>query len=1031
MKHLLLKTWVVMLCLLAGVGTTWAETKTEGFEAATAATDYQSTIEVDASKSDCSIAWKIYYGNVTTSNAITGSNSVGLRLYTSNNYGYLESKTAVANLSSISFDAKAATSNSAKIKFNVQTSTDGSSWTNVATDVAPGTTSTNYEYSVTSGHKFVKISISSNSTKPTKSSAQLTIDNFKFTYSNAGGSTPTALSVPTNLSSSNVTTTGATLSWDAVANASSYTVKVGTTEYTGVNTNSYNATGLTAGTQYTWTVKAVGDGISYSTSAYAANANFTTEAEQGGGEPSGDGTWTLCSISDLTSSDIFVIVDADSKKAMTNNNGTSSAPTAAAVTISQDGNTITGVTDVMKWNISGNASDGYTIYPNGSTTTWLYCTNSNNGVRVGTNTAKTFSLDGKYLKHAGTSRYVGVYDSSDWRCYTSKGGNIATTDTKFYKYVDNNAGNDDKTLVSIAASGTAADLWTADEFSHEGVTITATWDDETQTVVTSSCSFSGYDMTTAGTQTVTATYQGQTCTYSVTVNTIANTQETAYTTTQAIALIDAGKGLKEKVYVAGTVSKVDSYNSTYGSITYWLDENSFEIYGGLAQGGAKFSSKDDIQAEAEVVVFGVIKKYSATYEMDMNNVLVSYTTPIPKQTATISAPGAKTTMMIGDVDDEYTVSYDGDGALSVESSNSAVATVTIDGCEVSVHAVGKGTVTITISAPATENYYAASYNYTLTVSKRADLPFSFSGGRSDIATTDGMSQDGLGTDYSSAPKLKFDNTDDEVVINFTGEAGVLQYNIKGNSYGATSIFSVMESANGTDYTAVKTYTGTQLPTTSASVESCPLSSDTRFVKFVYTSKASGNVALGNIKIFAGHVRNVETGDYGTICLPYAVTAPVGATFYTVSNINNETGSITLSEAVSSLEAGTPYIFQATKDDVVCEYTGDAVAEPVDDTYLTGVFVATPAPADSYVLQNQSGVVGFYQVGSIVPTVGAYRAYLTVPGSNARVLTFGDETAISNIKVENNSNNVIYNMAGQRVNKAEKGIFIINGKKVIK
>lgn len=112
------------------------------------------------------------------------------------------------------------------------------------------------------------------------------------TYSTSGGSTtqPTALSVPSNLASSNVTTTGATLSWNAVTNASSYTVKIGETEYTGVTTTSYSATGLTAGTQYTWTVKAVGDGSNYTTSAYASNATFTTEAEQGGGEEGSDPT---------------------------------------------------------------------------------------------------------------------------------------------------------------------------------------------------------------------------------------------------------------------------------------------------------------------------------------------------------------------------------------------------------------------------------------------------------------------------------------------------------------------------------------------------------------------------------------------------------------------------------------------------------------------------------------------------------------------------------------------------------------------
>lgn len=109
-----------------------------------------------------------------------------------------------------------------------------------------------------------------------------------------GGNTPqpTVLSVPSNLQSSSVTATGATLSWNAVANASSYTVKIGETEYSNVTTNSYTATGLTAETQYSWTVKAVGDGTNYTTSAYASTQNFTTLAEQGGGQggdnPSGD-----------------------------------------------------------------------------------------------------------------------------------------------------------------------------------------------------------------------------------------------------------------------------------------------------------------------------------------------------------------------------------------------------------------------------------------------------------------------------------------------------------------------------------------------------------------------------------------------------------------------------------------------------------------------------------------------------------------------------------------------------------------------
>lgn len=114
---------------------------------------------------------------------------------------------------------------------------------------------------------------------------------------------------------------------------------------------------------------------------------------------------------------------------------------------------------------------------------------------------------------------------------------------------------------------------------------------------------------------------------------IANTQQTAYTTAQAIELIDttsAEQLAAEKVYVKGVVSKVDSYNSTYKSITYWLDGNSFEVYSGRALGNEDFSEEVGINAVevgAKVVICGHIKQYKTTYEFDKENYLVSYTAP--------------------------------------------------------------------------------------------------------------------------------------------------------------------------------------------------------------------------------------------------------------------------------------------------------------------------------------------------------------------------------------------------------------------
>ena len=148
-------------------------------------------------------------------------------------------------------------------------------------------------------------------------------------------------------------------------------------------------------------------------------------------------TWESTPLSGLTSSDVFVIVGNNgSNYAMTNNNGTSSAPATYAVTVS--GNTLSGeIPDNIQWTISGNATDGYTFYPNGSTTTWLYCTNANNGVRVGTNTSNTFHVEANsnYLVHNGTSRYIGIYNSQDWRCYTSINNNITGQTFAYYKRV--------------------------------------------------------------------------------------------------------------------------------------------------------------------------------------------------------------------------------------------------------------------------------------------------------------------------------------------------------------------------------------------------------------------------------------------------------------------------------------------------------------------------------------------------------------------------------------------------------------------
>ena len=98
-------------------------------------------------------------------------------------------------------------------------------------------------------------------------------ESYTITYIASG---KTALGTPSNLSSSNITGSSAQLSWDKVSNASSYKVKVGSTEYD-ASSNSLTVDKLDEKTQYNWSVKALaGSSESYSDGVYSSESSFTT-----------------------------------------------------------------------------------------------------------------------------------------------------------------------------------------------------------------------------------------------------------------------------------------------------------------------------------------------------------------------------------------------------------------------------------------------------------------------------------------------------------------------------------------------------------------------------------------------------------------------------------------------------------------------------------------------------------------------------------------------------------------------------------
>ncbi len=134
--------------------------------------------------------------------------------------------------------------------------------------------------------------------------------------------------------------------------------------------------------------------------------------------------WVKRDISSITSDDVFVIVgDNGNTFAMSNDKGTSAAPQAVPVTLTADGSRLKKEpAERIRWSLSSDShrwwGTVYHFYPNGNTSTWLYCTGSNDGVRVGTNSDNTFSIYHGYLFNTNRNCLVGIYNSSDWRRYS-------------------------------------------------------------------------------------------------------------------------------------------------------------------------------------------------------------------------------------------------------------------------------------------------------------------------------------------------------------------------------------------------------------------------------------------------------------------------------------------------------------------------------------------------------------------------------------------------------------------------------------
>lgn len=222
-----------------------------------------------------------------------------------------------------------------------------------------------------------------------------------------------------------------------------------------------------------------------------------------------------------------------------------------------------------------------------------------------------------------------------------------------------------------------------------------------------------------------------------------------------------------------------------------------------------------------------------------------------------------------------------------------------------------------------------------------------------------------------------------------------------------------------------------------------------------TSTVAPVAATGvNVKV----KRTINANEWSTICLPFAmseeqVKAAFGndvelknfSSWSSETNIDDEIVSINVGfTSVSAIEANHPYVIKVST--AISEFTVDGVdIDPADaevvvgkgktkSTFYGNYVAGTEVPEENLFI---SGNKFYYSTGST--TIKAFRGYFELKdvldsyydeAPSRVVFDFGDVTGIQKISAQGQNDGIYYDLSGRRVEKPSKGVFIVNGKKVI-
>lgn len=196
-------------------------------------------------------------------------------------------------------------------------------------------------------------------------------------------------------------------------------------------------------------------------------------------------------------------------------------------------------------------------------------------------------------------------------------------------------------------------------------------------------------------------------------------------------------------------------------------------------------------------------------------------------------------------------------------------------------------------------------------------------------------------------------------------------------------------------------------------------------------------------------RTINAGDHASVCLPagyHIGTIPEGLSVWQPTSYNEETG-ITFNKKTDEINSNFPLVIRnTTNKDIelaisnvndinfknLIAYTANKYKLGESSVWFCGNFEeALKTNGTQWIIKNEGIHASIVKADGV--KISPFRAYFTgIPQGASAKLNFDDEetTGITNVNAAESNDDTLYNLAGQKVNAAYKGIVIKNGKKYL-